>query len=220
MSKRVLAFCSFVGGIAWPYLWEFIRSWIYERAQHVIEQYIPSYDFVLHYGPAVVLGCIGLWLFHRAGHPAEGVIPAQSIAPPQGPAADIAASEALDKRIFASVWHDGDAPENRDVTVGEAIAYLCFGEWGKRFLDAAQSSAHDANSKLAEFLQSAADGEIPIWGKKKTGGVYEPIPREFWFKNQIEWFGLLKDAALSESSIGNQGERYFFLMTSRAAMEK
>ena len=74
MSKRVLALCSFVGGIAWPYLWEFIRSWIYERVQHVIEPYIPSYDFALHYGPAVVLGCIGLWLFYRAGHPTEGTI--------------------------------------------------------------------------------------------------------------------------------------------------
>jgi hypothetical protein len=218
MSKRVLALCSFVGGVAWPYLWEFIRSWIYERAQHVIEPYIPSYDFVLHFGPAVVLGCIGLWLFYRAGHPTAGAVSAQSVTPPQDLPVSREASE--DKRIFASVWRDDDDPVNRDVTVGEAIAYLCFGEWGKRFSDAAQSSAHDANSKLGEFLQSAADGQIPVWGKKKTEGVYEPIPKEFWFKNRIEWFGLLKDAAFSESSRGAQGERYFFLMTSRAAVEK
>ena len=67
MSKRLTALCTFLAGIAWPYLWEFIRSWIYEEIQHVMEPYIPSYDVVLHYGPAMVLVCFGLWLFCRAG---------------------------------------------------------------------------------------------------------------------------------------------------------
>jgi hypothetical protein len=78
MAKRLLALCSFFGGIAWPYFWEFVRTWIYEKAQHVIEPYIPSYDVALHYGPAVVLVCVGVWSFYRTGQAAKESIPIQS----------------------------------------------------------------------------------------------------------------------------------------------
>lgn len=71
MSKRLLALCSFLGGIVWPYFWEFVRSWIYELIQRAMEPYVPSYDAVLHYGPAAVLVCLGLWLFYRAGRSPE-----------------------------------------------------------------------------------------------------------------------------------------------------
>lgn len=71
MSKRFLALLSALGGILWPYFWEFVRSLIYERAQHVMEPYIPSYDIVLHYGPAIVLVVLALWLFWRSGSSAR-----------------------------------------------------------------------------------------------------------------------------------------------------
>jgi hypothetical protein len=71
MSKRAWALLWFLGGIAWPYFWEFVRSWIYEEVQHVMEPYIPSYDAALRYGPAAVLGCLGLWLFYRAGQSSD-----------------------------------------------------------------------------------------------------------------------------------------------------
>ena len=108
----------------------------------------------------------------------------------------------------------------RDVGAGEAVAYLCFGEWGKRFFDAAESTATSGAAEYDQFLQGAADGIIPMWGKKEMHRVYEPIPKEFWFKNRIDWFSLLRGDAHSESSTRSHSDRYLSLMTSRAALEK
>jgi hypothetical protein len=109
----------------------------------------------------------------------------------------------------------------RDVTVGEAMAYLGFHEWEKTFFDAA-SSAEMAGAKLYDnLLQAAADGIIPIWGKSGNQTVYEPIPREFWYENRIDWFSLLRGSAVTESSKHTfNGGRYLELMTSRAAVKK
>lgn len=67
MCKRILALCSILGAAAWPYFWEFVRSWIYEKVLHVMEPYTPSYDVVIHYGPAAILAGIGLLLFWHTG---------------------------------------------------------------------------------------------------------------------------------------------------------
>lgn len=106
----------------------------------------------------------------------------------------------------------------RDVGVDDAIAFLCFRDWGKRFLDAAGSGKF--GSEYDMFLQAAADGLVPIWGKRENWDVHQPIPRDYWYHNRIDWFSLLKGDAKSESSTQTfQGGRYLSLMTSKAAVE-
>lgn len=63
MRKRLAVLIAFVAAGLWTYLWEFVRSWIYERVLGMIEPYIPPYDVALHYGPPFGLVAIGLWLF-------------------------------------------------------------------------------------------------------------------------------------------------------------
>jgi hypothetical protein len=108
----------------------------------------------------------------------------------------------------------------RDVVVDEAIAFMCFGKWGLRFSDAAAAPGVDTVSKYKTLLQAAADGAIPVWGKRENYGVHEPIPKEFWFNNDFEWFSMLRGDARSQSrKSAFQGDRYLSLMTSRAAVE-
>src|ERR1700730_8191400 len=103
----------------------------------------------------------------------------------------------------------------RDVGVDEAMAFLCFREWGKYFLDAAGSGKF--GSEYDMFLQAAADGLVPIWGKRENWGVHQLIPRDYWYQNRIDWFSLLKGDAKSESSTQSfQGDHYLSLMTSKA----
>jgi hypothetical protein len=112
----------------------------------------------------------------------------------------------------------------RDVSVGEAIAYLCFCEWGRRFVDAAASPDVSGNLEHTQFQQAAADGDVRIWGRPSAGRVYEPIPKEYWRENRIEWFSLLKGEPDTEP-LGRAKEtgplqRYNSLMTSRSDTER
>jgi hypothetical protein len=56
---------------------------------------------------------------------------------------------------------------------------MCFGKWGSRFSEAAGAPGVDTVSNYNALLQAAADGAIPVWGKKQNYGVHEPIPKEF-----------------------------------------
>jgi hypothetical protein len=38
---------------------------------------------------------------------------------------------------------------------------------------------------IKEFRQLAFDGKLPIWGRKKGSFILEPVPRDFWRRNQI-----------------------------------
>ncbi|MBW7974365.1 hypothetical protein [Bradyrhizobium sp. BR 10289] len=112
----------------------------------------------------------------------------------------------------------------RDVSMGEAIGYICFRRWGERFVAAAGSPDVSGSREYDELLQAVADGEIPVWGKKAASGVHEPIPNEFWFNHRINWFSLLRGAPETESNVrsGSDETSYFYLelMTSRAAIER
>lgn len=109
----------------------------------------------------------------------------------------------------------------RDVPVVEALAYICFGSWGRRFVDAAKSPDVSANWEYNQFHQAAADGDIPVWGKTSRADVYEPLAKEFWLANKIEWFSLLKGKSETEPNNRNdlKHKRYIQLMTSRRAVE-
>jgi hypothetical protein len=108
----------------------------------------------------------------------------------------------------------------RDAGVSEAVAYVCFGQWGKSFFEAAATKDVDGAAGYDQYLQSAADGIVPVWGRRNQISVYEPIPHEYWYKNRIDWFSLLKGDPKTESSEHSfSGDRYLSLMTSRAAIE-
>jgi hypothetical protein len=112
---------------------------------------------------------------------------------------------------------------DRNVSVSEAIGYVAFRDWGTRFIQAiSATSAPMIKAGIAYdlFLQSIADGEIPVWGKKQEAGVHEPIPHEYWFENRIDFKDLMLDHASSEPNEGPfKGDYYKSLMTSREAVE-
>jgi hypothetical protein len=109
----------------------------------------------------------------------------------------------------------------RDVSVHDAIAYICFGARGRRFFDAASAPEISADREFKQFQQAAADGDVPVWGRTSKAHVFAPIDKEFWRKNRIEWFGLLKGEPYTEPiERGGDPPRYIDLMTSRAETER
>lgn len=122
-------------------------------------------------------------------------------------------AEAADRRLVPAF--------SRDVSVAEAIAYLCFGAWGRKFYDAAASPDVSGNWEYKQFHQAAADGDVPVWGRVSRADVYEPIANEFWLSNKIEWFALLKGngETVPDNARDLKEKRYIQLMTSRRATE-
>jgi hypothetical protein len=125
----------------------------------------------------------------------------------------------LDNVQFLQHWFGSPV---RDVSVGDAIAYVCYRDWGHNFLAAAGSRDVDAVTALQEFQQAAADDQVKIWGKPSRNAVFEAIPAEYWRRHQIEWFGLLRGPATTEPavSVADHGNRYEELMTSRTQVEE
>lgn len=126
----------------------------------------------------------------------------------------------FDRFVWLQKWL-GERKAKRDVGVSEAVAYVSFREWGKRFIDAAGSSDVDAVASLREFQQAALDGDVSIWGKHPPSEIFDLIQAGFWSRHQIEWFGLLKgnpttEPTISASDGGNAPES---LMTSRQQVE-
>ena len=125
-----------------------------------------------------------------------------------------------DKVVSLEKQLSGNPNFQRDVGLSEAIAFVCFREWGKNFLEATGGSPPvEATMAYERCLQAAADGIIPVWGKRERYSVYEPRPREYWFTNGFEWIDLLKGKASSEPHIGAfKGDSYSSLMTSKEAV--
>jgi hypothetical protein len=109
----------------------------------------------------------------------------------------------------------------RDISVAQVVAYVCFRQWGREFLDAAGAPGIDAPTALAEVRQAAADGIICIWGKRPGQQVYEKVPTDFWVRHQIEWFGLLRNRTTTEPtiSVADRGDRYEDLMASKIQVQ-
>jgi hypothetical protein len=38
---------------------------------------------------------------------------------------------------------------------------------------------------IGEFRQLAFDRKLPIWGRRNGSSILEPVPSDFWIRNQI-----------------------------------
>ncbi|MBI5261634.1 MAG: hypothetical protein HY852_07435 [Bradyrhizobium sp.] len=129
---------------------------------------------------------------------------------------------AFDRLPFMARF-SGHAPApTRDTKISEAIAYICYLDWGKSFLMAAgDNPPTEAVEALKSFRQAAADGHVQIWGKVVHGDVYEPIDADYWRSYQIEWFSLLRGQTITEPAVVGvkRGSEYVDLMVSKSQIE-
>ncbi len=67
MRKRILLFLPFLAGAVWHWLWEFIRSILYDRGSRMMAPIIDTItpDQIIHWGPTIVLPILGLWLIWK-----------------------------------------------------------------------------------------------------------------------------------------------------------
>jgi hypothetical protein len=108
----------------------------------------------------------------------------------------------------------------RDVSVPEALAYACLGEWQHAFSEVMLGGL-DAVGACKRFEQLAADSKIYVWGKRSGGPVYERVPAEHWLTQHLDWLSLVNGDAKTEPAVvgASRLETYGSLMTSRSQIE-
>jgi hypothetical protein len=116
----------------------------------------------------------------------------------------------------------------RDVSLYEAIWRAYYGEWRMPAAAGLAAMADHPPDKLSKLVletipQLAFDGVLPIWGRKASYHLLEPIASEFWKDHRLDWFSFLKGkpdvlATKPSPSHGRTEKPLVGLMTSRAAI--
>jgi hypothetical protein len=84
MVRRLLGLGSFVIPALWIYFWEWIRSQLYERAQHMLAPYFEwvTPDTAAKYLPPLLFVMAGLWLFWSTRPESRTIKPAAKLPDP------------------------------------------------------------------------------------------------------------------------------------------
>jgi hypothetical protein len=129
-----------------------------------------------------------------------------------------------------SITHAPWGRAQRDVWLYDAICRIFLGSWdrislrhGRLDLDKADSAVlHDLVTR--HIRQLAAEGTLPIWGKRQGyWALWELAPPEYWKRHQVDFHSFLEaDPKLLHALPCNSGghtRAIGELMTSRAAVE-
>jgi hypothetical protein len=120
-------------------------------------------------------------------------------------------------------------PARRDVWLYDAICRIFSGHWDQVALKNGKLDLDRADAAVLQDLvtrhirQLAADGTLPIWGKRPGyWALWEPAPPAFWKHHQVDFQSFLEaDPRLLHALPCNGGHAASIgeLMTSKAAVE-
>lgn len=117
--------------------------------------------------------------------------------------------------------HEG--PPERDVKLGEAMAYIIKREWGWTFKDAVIDvvDTNDVTKAMEDFRQQAYDRKLLVWGKLSWEKLYTAVSSSHWKEHDVEYFSLLRgeDKSSPERS-GSFRQGYKDLMVNKRQIEK
>lgn len=112
----------------------------------------------------------------------------------------------------------------RDVWLLHAVHYIAFGssEFVEIPLEEVQLTAgHQAQD---EIRQKAFDGSLPVWGIIGSGGLFKPIPKEYWEHHYLKAliFAINDPEGFCTKGNGLESDHtiYNSLMTSKAKVEE
>jgi hypothetical protein len=90
-------------------------------------------------------------------------------------------------------------PARRDVWLHDAICRIFLGRWDQIRLKQGKLDLDDADSAVLRDLitrhirQLAAEGTLPIWGRKRGyWALWEPVPPSFWRHHQVDYQSFLE----------------------------
>lgn len=123
------------------------------------------------------------------------------------------------------------ARARRDVWLHDAICRIFLGRWDPIALKRGRLDVDDADAAVLRELitrhirQLAADGTLPIWGKRPgSWALWELVPPEFWRDHQVDYQSFLEADpkllhALPCNGAGGQAGAIGELMTSRTSVD-
>jgi hypothetical protein len=144
--RRISGLLAFLAAAIWPSAWhyikEFCRAALYDRALHVLTEYI---NYVMQYGVSVALVAFGLWLFWMTGRRStrRSLILNRRLDASVADAPSIATTQKLEINVATMSNYDRD---RRRREIDELIASITVGETLQSLKDA---------GALAHLLQSA-----------------------------------------------------------------
>jgi len=88
---------------------------------------------------------------------------------------------------------------DRDVWLADAIWRAYLGKWERPDHDlngpgVGEESAQRLHDIVVnEIRQFAFEGKLPIWGKRRGSSLWEPVPKEFWKDNRVNYLTIIHD---------------------------
>ncbi|MEO6607823.1 MAG: hypothetical protein ABIN69_05080 [Aestuariivirga sp.] len=113
-------------------------------------------------------------------------------------------------------------PLTADVGLGEALAFIASGKWGKVYSTylMAETVVRSASTAYDEIRQAAGDGTVQVWGKIDTHGIYVKIDPDYWARNTINFMSLIEGEPKTELVSSNALVVYRELRVNRAQIER
>lgn len=109
---------------------------------------------------------------------------------------------------------------DRDVSLGDAIAYVVIGKFDRTAVWEDEGGAISRmGDALKQFEQAARDGKVRAWGKLENWSVYDPIPADYWSNHSVHFLDLFRDQADVEHGF-SPPPHYKDLQVSRTEFEK
>jgi hypothetical protein len=113
----------------------------------------------------------------------------------------------------------------RDTPISFALCYAASGAWGQSSALglAFAGSMHHFDRALERFREAAEAGDLHVWGKRDSDGLYVLIDPAFWESNRLRREALISLMPRGETEpIGDNdtGERYHAIMVNRAEVER
>ncbi len=112
-----------------------------------------------------------------------------------------------------------------DIWLQDAVWYAVHGRWlgdDEQAINK-ETEMKEASETAQKMRELAGQGKYLIWGKTDPARLHQPVPKEFWVDNQIDFLRLAADTAenvRTERATAGHSTGYFNLKVNKSQSER
>jgi hypothetical protein len=109
----------------------------------------------------------------------------------------------------------------RDTPLAEALMFIATGRWGEDPWENGGGQLQALSDALQRFRQQASDGDLTVWGKRDSHGVWTRIHATYWINHTVDLMDVLKGETRTKAynQMGNE-PLYIDLMVCRSEVQR